>query len=240
MVELCEVRFSYEKDLPVLNQLSLALKQGEIYGLLGPNGAGKSTTFGLILGRRQPETGEVRVWGMDPWSERHALAKRWGVISEGGALYPRLTLKQNLEFFAELYPEIERQRLEQIIERMGLGEHLHKKAENLSTGLKQRGALARCIFHQPELLILDEPFAGVDIHHCKILEGMLRELAGEGVTIFLTTHNFLRAARLCDRIGFLGGGSLLSEGSSQSLIKKAPEGDLELLHLNLLEELESV
>jgi ABC-2 type transport system ATP-binding protein len=206
-------------DRLALNQLSLSLQSGEIYGLLGPNGAGKTTTINLICNLLAPDSGLIQIAGQ-PVSE--ATKRLVGVVPQQDLLYGSLTCAENLRFFARLYglPRAEqRDRIAHCLAQVNLTNRAHSTAESLSGGMKRRLSIALALVHRPKLVILDEPTTGLDIEARYELWELIRQLKVEGVTVLLTTHLLEEAERLCDRIGIIRQGTLLREGSLAELRK---------------------
>lgn len=200
-----------------LDDLSLSLVPGEIYGLLGPNGAGKSTTINLICNLLRPDAGTVHIGGL-PASD--ATKRLVGVAPQENLLYPSLTCTENLGFFARIYG-LDRlgrqQRVARCLELVNLGDRAHSPAETLSGGMQRRLSMAIALIHQPKLIILDEPTTGLDIEARYEIWQLIRRLQSEGATVLLTTHLLEEAERLCQRIGILRQGKLLAEGSQAEL-----------------------
>ncbi|HAY83487.1 MAG TPA: ABC transporter ATP-binding protein [Chloroflexi bacterium] len=208
-------------EIKAVNQLSLEIFEGEIFGFLGHNGAGKTTTVRLLNGVIDPDSGSMRVLGLDPQMDGPALRARTGVLTETPSLDERLTAWDNLSIFADLYgvPRTQvRQRLDDLLADFDLADRAHERAAGYSKGMKQRLALARALLHQPELLFLDEPTSGLDpvaAHHVnELIERLARR---EGATVFLCTHNLVEAQRLCDRVAVLEHGKLVALGTPAEL-----------------------
>jgi ABC-2 type transport system ATP-binding protein len=204
-------------DRSVLNQLSLTIPAGEIYGLLGPNGAGKTTTINIICNLLRADGGTVLVNGQ-PVSDR---TKAWlGVAPQENLVYRSLTCAENLNFFAQIYGlprAARRRRVQECLEAVKLSDRAHSVVETLSGGMQRRLSLAIALVHQPKLVILDEPTTGLDIETRYQIWELIRQLQQQGMTILLTTHLLEEAERLCQRIGILKGGTLAAEGTMAEL-----------------------
>lgn len=207
----------------ILNDISFGVEVGDIFGYLGPNGAGKTTTIRIILGLFRPDSGKVRVLGKDA-SEDEARQKV-GFVLEVDGLYDNLTAYGNLEYYAELYdvPRTEaRNRSEVLLKRVGLWDRAEDKVAGYSKGMRQKLALARAMVHDPDLLILDEPTAGVDpsgqIEVREIILGMAHNL---GKTIFLSSHNLDEVQRICNRIALIDKGEIKLYGELEKLRREA-------------------
>jgi len=202
-----------------VNNLSLSIEEGEIFGFLGPNGAGKSTTIRMLCGILQPTSGSATVGGYNIITEADKIKTIIGYMSQSFGLYQDLTVEENLAFFSKLYitdrKEAARKR-EEIIETTGLGKYLKYLAANLSGGWKQRLALACAVVHRPRILFLDEPTAGIDPVSRRIMWDFLYDLARNGMTLFVTTH-YMEEAERCNKIGFIWEGNLVAYDTPQGI-----------------------
>ena len=206
-----------------MDGLSLEVHAGEVFGLLGHNGAGKTTTVRLLNGVLTPYGGKARVLGLDPVKDGLALRHRTGVLTEDPALDERLTARENFSYYADLYgvprsrvPE----RVEELLREFGLADRADEPVGGYSKGMKQRLALARALLHEPELLFLDEPTAGLDPVAAREVHGLIRELSRvKGRTVVLCTHNLIEAQRLCHRVAVLERGTLMALGTPEELIR---------------------
>ena len=197
--------------------LTLRVSAGEVYALLGPNGAGKTTTVRLLACLLRPTRGAARVLGFDVARDPQEVRRRIGLLTEAPGLYDRLSPRETLRFHADLQG-VERpaRRVAQLLELLGLGGHADAPGATLSKGLKQRVALARALLHEPPVVFLDEPTAGLDVPTQRQVRELVGRLRGEGRAIVLTTHNLDEAERLADRIGVISG-RLLAEGTADEL-----------------------
>jgi ABC-2 type transport system ATP-binding protein len=207
--------------LKAVDNLNLEIKEAEIYSLLGPNGAGKTTSVRMLTGLLRPTQGGASVLGLDIKENLQEIRGRVGHLTETPALYERLTVRQNLEFFAKLYkvPETEiKPRTEEIIDLFELPEKLDEPAGTLSKGMKQKVAIARAMFHNPELIFLDEPTASLSPESAKVVREQIIKLAKkEKRTFFICTHNLFEAERLSTRVGIINQGRLVAQGSPAEL-----------------------
>lgn len=202
-----------------VDRVSFEIEKGEIFGFLGPNGSGKTTTIRMLLGLLKPTSGSARVLGYDVTRQPYAIRNRIGYVSQRFALYEDLTVGQNLEFYGRAYGlrnEPLKNRKEAILELAQLKGLQNELTKNLAGGWKRRLALGVAIIHQPEMLFLDEPTAGVDPILRHTFWNLLYELAEEGTTIFVTTH-YLDEAERCHRLAFIERGKLVAQGTPQSL-----------------------
>ena len=204
-----------------LDHLSFDVPAGIVFGFLGPNGAGKTTAIRTFLGLVEPTSGSARVFGFDTKREGDRVRERAGALLEHHGLYERLTAEQNLEFAGRVWrmPSSERRaRIRELLDQFGLWNRREEAVGKWSRGMKQKLAVARAVFHRPPLVFLDEPTAGLDPVASAALREDLASLAtGQGVTIFLTTHNLVEAERLCDLVGVIRRGQLAALGHPSSL-----------------------
>lgn len=212
-------------DQRAVNELTLEIHQGEIFGFLGHNGAGKTTTVRLLNGVLAPTAGSAIVLGMKPDTQGHDLRQRTGVLTETPALDERLSGYENLAIYADLYnvpQNTKAERIAYLFDVFALADRAQDKAAGYSKGMKQRLALARSMLHNPEILFLDEPTAALDPVGARQVHDMILRLSHEeGRTIFLCTHNLPEAQRLCDRIGVMEHGRLIALGKTEELAHEA-------------------
>jgi len=188
-------------DLTAVAELSLEVGEGEVVGFLGPNGAGKTTTIRMLAGIIAPTSGYAVVAGLRPDREPERLHEAIGLLTENSGFYHRLSAHRNLQFFAGFYTNLDADRqVEKYLKMMGLWERREDKVGNFSKGMKQRLALARALLHEPKVLFLDEPTAGLDPEAAQEVRDTIRKLSSEGRTIFLSIHNLTEAELLCHRI----------------------------------------
>lgn len=228
MIQLRGVRKRFG-ERTVLDGFDMQVGRGEIYGLLGPNGCGKSTTINLICGRLQADAGDITVGGR---STPVAGVAWLGVVSQDAALYPGLSCRQNLDFFASVYGldrASRRVRVAEVLAEFDLQQHANQPAGELSGGWRRRLHFAIAVVHQPQLLILDEPTASVDVAARHALWQIIRRQRAAGATVLLTTHHLDEAEQLCDRIGVLHLGQLLIEGSPAAIRAVVPAEQIALL-----------
>jgi ABC-2 type transport system ATP-binding protein len=213
--------------LRAVNNLNLKIHAGEIYGLLGPNGAGKTTAIKMICGLLTPTSGQVCVFGEKATDS--SLAGLIGYMPQETALYYGLTVHQNIAFFGEIYgfnAEEIRNRESELLKFIDLENKRDELVVNLSGGMKHRVSLACALFHEPKLLVLDEPTVGVDPELRVSFWDYFNELKENGTTILITTH-YMDEARRCDRIGFIRQGTLIAEGIPAELLKYTDTDSLE-------------
>ncbi|NGQ95171.1 ABC transporter ATP-binding protein [Brevibacillus sp. SYP-B805] len=224
-------------DRIAVNSLSISIRKGSIYGFLGPNGSGKSTTIRMLCGLLVPTSGKGTVLGYDVMTQSEEIKQRIGYMSQKFSLYEDLTVEENLDFYAGIYGidgERRKQRKKELIAMAGLTGREKQLAGSLSGGWKQRLALSCALLHQPELLILDEPTAGVDPVSRRIFWNVIRDLARQGITVLVTTH-YMDEAQTCDWIGFIFFGNLLAQGTPAELIARLQVDNLEDVFVTLVQ-----
>jgi ABC-2 type transport system ATP-binding protein len=212
--------------------LSLEVPAGIVFGFLGPNGAGKTTTIHLLLGLLEPTQGQASVLGFDTRTQADEIRARSGALLEFAGLYERMSAEDNLDFYGRIYhmPAPERgARIKELLTHLDLWDRRKDQVGKWSSGMKQKLAVARALFHHPPLIFLDEPTAGLDPVAAATLRNDLESLvAREGVTVFLTTHNLTEAERLCAQVGVIRQGKLLIVGSPDELRVRegAPQAEI--------------
>lgn len=206
-------------QLRAVDGVDLEVRQGEIYGFLGRNGAGKTTTIRMLLGLIRPTAGAVEVFGRTVGHDQRWL-RRVGFLVESATAYPNLTVAENLDVQRRL-TGAPRARVGEVIERLGLGPYADRRAGRLSLGNKQRLSLARALLHGPDLLLLDEPANALDPAGIVEVRQLLRDLADEGVTVFMSSHILAEVAHLADRIGIVDTGCLVEEAPRDVLAARA-------------------
>lgn len=227
-------------DFPAVSNLNLAVKKGEIFGFIGPNGAGKTTTIRMMGGILAPSSGTVKICGTDMAKEPEKAKSKIGFIPDRPYLYEKLTGMEFLKFTADLYGVDERvffRRAEKELAQFSLTDWPDELIESYSHGMKQRLIMAAALIHTPEILIVDEPTVGLDPASVRMLKTLFRQLAEEGVGIFMSTHTLRIAEEICDRIGVIRKGHLSALGTVEELKQKADvDGDLEQVFLTLTAE----
>ncbi|HEX5839978.1 MAG TPA: ABC transporter ATP-binding protein [Anaerolineales bacterium] len=207
-----------------VDDLTLEVQAGEIFGFLGHNGAGKTTTVRLLNGVLEPTSGQSKVLGLDPQIEGPALRARTGVLTETPSLDERLTARYSLLFYADLYrvPASDAPgRVSALLGDFELADRADEKVGGYSKGMKQRLALARALLHRPEVLFLDEPTAALDPVAARHVHSLVENLARrEGCTVFLCTHNLVEAQKLCDRVAVMEHGRLVAQGTPSELTRQ--------------------
>jgi ABC-type multidrug transport system ATPase subunit len=195
-----------------VNGVTLSIPQGEIFGLLGPNAAGKSTTIRLLSGILSLDAGTARVLNYDLLTQTEEIKKRIGYVAQHFGLYPELTVAENLNFYSSIYHHMDHARQKQLLAKYGLARFADRRAGVLSGGYKRRLSIACALAHDPSLLFLDEPTAGIDPVTRKELWDIFYDLAARGTTLFVTTH-YMEEAERCTRLAFIHQGNLVAAGT---------------------------
>lgn len=203
-------------DSEVVSDIDLQIDSGNVFGLLGPNGAGKTTTIEMIAGLRQPTEGTVRVLGLDPAIERDRLTKRMSVQPQAANLFPTLTVTETLDLFASFYEDS--RQTDKVVGLVGLEASRNVRVANLSGGQARRLLIGVAVIGRPQVVILDEPSAGLDPAARRELWGLIRALRDQAVTVVLTTHHMDEAMELCDQLAIMVSGRIVAEGSPDQLI----------------------
>ena len=207
-----------------VDRLTLDVQAGEIFGFLGHNGAGKTTTVRLLNGVLKPTSGNAKVLGLDPQTAGPAVRARTGVLTETPSLDERLTARENLAFYADLYdvPRVEVPgRINSLLNEFELADRADERVGGYSKGMKQRLALARALLHKPEVLFLDEPTTALDPVAARHVHSLVETLARrDGCTVFLCTHNLVEAQKLCDRVAVMEHGRLVALGTPSDLTRQ--------------------
>jgi len=210
----------YFGDFVAVEDLNFVVRQGDVYGFLGPNGSGKSTTIRMILGLVRPTSGEVRIFGQ-PATGPQERAKMAGFVEAPG-FYEYLSARDNLRLLAAADRRGDKAPpLQQVLETVGLSDRARDRVRTYSQGMKQRLAIAAALLREPEFLVLDEPTNGLDPGGMRDIRALVRQLSGDGLTIFLSTHLLAEVEQLCNRVAVVGRGHLLAEGALAEIAEQA-------------------
>ncbi len=229
----------YYGKFKALDGINLEIEEKEVFGFLGPNGAGKSTTLNIILGLIRPSSGKVVVCGIDVEEKPLEIRKRCGYLPENYGLYPHMTGRQNLHYFAEFYSmtgdEI-RRRVEELLELVRLSDAADRKVAEYSRGMKQRLALAQALINDPEVIFLDEPTNGLDPQGAAEFREIVKKLNSDGKTVFFSSHVLAEVKEVCETIGIIHRGKIVAKGRIDELssgvkiaVQTIPEPDEEVL-----------
>lgn len=223
--------------IPVVNNLDLEIRSGEIFGFLGPNGAGKTTTIRMLTGLLEPSVGRAFICGHDVVKKSAQAKALLAYVPDQPKLYGKLTAREFLALMADLYRmprEVSQQRGNQLLAMFGLEDRADELLEGYSHGMRQKVVLASALIHQPRVLLMDEPTVGLDPASARLLKDVLQELARQGATVFVSTHILEIAERLCHRVGILKEGRLIAQGSPEELRRQVGHSDsLEDIFLEL-------
>jgi len=226
-----------DAEQPAVNDISLQIKEGEIFGLLGPNGAGKTTTISILSGLLKPTQGKLLIHGFDVETQPDEIKKIIGVVPQEIALYPTLTAKENLYFFGSMYgiPKKHlKEKIDHYLSLFGLENTGNKRVEQFSGGMKRRLNMIASLLHEPKILVLDEPTSGVDVQSRNLIIEFLRDLNKKGTTILYTSHYLEEAESLCTEIAIIDNGKIIIRGIPKQLIGSKPGFDnLENIFLQL-------
>lgn len=223
-------------DVRAVDDLTLKIPEGEIFGLLGPNGSGKTTTINCLSGLMDPTRGKLTVEGFDVQKENKKERIILGTCPQETALYQHLSGQENIELFGELYSvpkELLKRNVSYVIEKVGLTEDANRRVSKYSGGMKRRVSIAMCLVQDPEVIFLDEPTVGMDPQSRRAIWDFIVELKEKGKTILLTTHYMEEAEQLCDEVGIIDHGKLIELGSPDSLKAKYNAKDLEEVFIRL-------
>src|ERR1041385_8681230 len=216
--------------IKAVDSISFECHEGEIFGLLGSNGAGKTTTLRMLSTILAPTSGTATMMGHDVVKSPQGVRKNLGFYSATTALYPRLTTRETIEFFARInqYPSSRvSERVDDLIRRFGLEKYANARVEKLSSGMKQKVSIARTVAHDPAILIFDEPTVGLDVLNALEVQESIAELRSEGKTIIFSTHIMSEAERLCDRIAIIHNGHILASDTLTGLRESTGQHYLE-------------
>ena len=232
-----KLKKTYSNGLLALDGVSLDVEAGRFFGLLGPNGAGKTTIINSVVSLARPDSGRVEVFGRDAFEEFREARRMIGVSPQEINLDKFLTVEETLLFHAGYYgvpKDKARERAEEMLERFALVEKRRQRVNTLSGGMKRRVMFARALMHDPEVLFLDEPTAGVDVELRYKLWGYIRELNRGGLTILLTTHYLEEAEELCEEIALINDGRIAAQGTSAELKKEYGVSNIEGVYLKVV------
>lgn len=233
MIAIDAVYKSFD-GLNVVRDLSLTVDDGEVFGLAGPNGAGKTTTIKLMTGLLKPDSGTILIGKKNIVTEPMSTKKIFGYVPDKAFLYEKLSVREFLTFCAALHHVGKPDaivRIEKFIDIFGLKDNVNELIEGLSQGTRQRLLFAAALIHNPDILIIDEPFVGLDPFGVRIVKDVIKELSAKGVTVFLATHSLHIAEELCRRVGFIRRGALVSVKTREEIMEV--EGGLEGLFMKI-------
>ncbi|NLV35964.1 MAG: ABC transporter ATP-binding protein [Clostridiaceae bacterium] len=240
MIDIRNITKSYNNGaIKAVDNLSLEVKKGEIFGFIGPNGAGKTTTIKMIVGLLNPDNGNILINGIDIMKQSIEAKRMIGYVPDSPLLYDRLTGTEYLNFMADIYgvaADVRRERIENYLRMFELEDAAPDLIKSYSHGMKQKIALTGALIHNPEVWILDEPMVGLDPKSSHLLKNQMREHCDKGNTVFFSTHVLDVAERLCDRVGIIHKGKLIAIGTMDELRQGDIKESLENIFLELTEK----
>lgn len=202
----------------IIKGVSFDVREGEIFGFLGPNGSGKTTTIRMLVDLIKPTEGRIEVCGHDVNRDPEQALQHVGCIVENPEVYPYLTGWENLEHFSRMQPGVDERRIQEVVDIVRLDQRIHDKVKTYSLGMRQRLGIAQALLGRPKLLILDEPTNGLDPKGIKELRAFIRELADQGMALFVSSHLLTEIQLMCDRVAIISHGSVLAVGDVEELI----------------------
>lgn len=208
------------RQILAVDDLSIAVRRGNIFGFLGPNGSGKTTTIGLLLGLIRPTSGSIALFGRDVSQDLPSLLRRTSAVLENASFYPYLSGRHNLEVFARMTGGVPDRRIDEVLETVGLKKRAGSKAGTYSLGMRQRLAIAAALLNDPELIILDEPTTGLDPSGIIEIRGLIGELGRQGKTLFLSSHLLHEVEQVCDHVAILNKGRVIAQGPVDELLHR--------------------
>jgi sodium transport system ATP-binding protein len=235
----CESLTKKFGQFTAVDHVSFEVRSGEVFGLLGPNGAGKTTTMRLLSTVLKPTDGTATVAGHDLLREPQKVRASIGVLPEDTGLYDRLTPREHLLYYGRLHrmPEdVLRKRGDELLDIMELKDRANTKVGDFSKGMKQKVALLRAFIHDPPVLLLDEPTAGLDVMSARSIQGFVERFRKEGKAIMISTHNMTEAQKLCDRLAIIDHARIVAVGTVAELQKRTSQKDLESIFVQLVTE----
>jgi len=236
---MIEVRNLYKSfgDVKAVNGVSFEARDGEITGLLGPNGAGKTTTLRMLYSLLPPDSGEIRIDGLDPTRDAMQIKRTLGVVPDSRGLYSRLTARENIRYFGELHgmnSDSIGARIENLTRTLDMGDFIDRRTEGFSQGQRVKVAIARAMVHEPQTVLMDEPSNGLDVMSTRALRDYIRELRQAGHSVVLSTHIMQEVAALCDRIVIIAGGEVAADGTAADLLNRSGCDSLEDAFVKLI------
>ncbi|HSH27354.1 MAG TPA: ATP-binding cassette domain-containing protein [Wenzhouxiangella sp.] len=238
MIEASNLRKTFNKGKVVaVDSVSFTARDGQITGLLGPNGAGKTTTLRMLYTLLRPDSGQMRVDGVDPEEQPLSIKRALGVVPDSRGLYDRMSARENIRYYGRLHG-LDRatiaRRIDEMVEILDMGEFIDRRTIGFSQGQRVKVAIARALIHKPRTVLLDEPSNGLDVMTTRALRQFLRELRKQGCCVVLSTHIMQEVAALCDRIVIIADGRVAAEGTADELLARSREANLEDAFVKLI------
>jgi len=236
MIVVRDLRKSFG-EVKAVNGVSFEARDGEITGLLGPNGAGKTTTLRMLYSLLPPDSGEIRIDGLDPTRDAMEIKRTLGVVPDSRGLYSRLTARENIAYYGELHGMSRaqvQQRIDHLVGTLDMAEFIDRRTEGFSQGQRVKVAIARAMIHEPQTVLMDEPSNGLDVMSTRALREYIRGLRGEGRSVVLSTHIMQEVAALCDRIVIIARGEVAADGTAAELLDRSGCDSLEDAFVKLI------
>ncbi len=229
MIEVRNLYKSFGK-VKAVRGVSFQARDGQITGLLGPNGAGKTTTLRMLYSLLPPDSGEIRIDGLDPERDAMAIKRTLGVVPDSRGLYTRMTARENIQYFGQLHGMTNvkiRQRIDQLADTLDMGSFIDRRTEGFSQGQRVKVAIARAMVHEPQTVLMDEPSNGLDVMSTRALREYILGLKANGQSVVLSTHIMQEVAALCDRIVIIAQGQVAADGTAEELLEKSGKTTIE-------------
>lgn len=249
MIEVKKLRKSFKdtqgkgfkkthKTVEAVKDIEFKVNKGEVFGLLGENGAGKTTTLRMLATMLKPTSGTAIINGYDITMDPQRVRREIGILFGGEVgLYDKLTARENIAYFGELNNmsrEEINQRIEELTDKLDIREYIDRRAGKFSKGMKQKVSIARCIVHNPSVMLFDEPTSGLDVTAARVIHEFIRECKGQGKTVIFSSHTMAEVEKLCDRIGIIHKGEIVYIGTLQELKERYGSDDLEDIFIGLV------
>ena len=236
MIKVSNIYKSFGK-VEAVKGISFEVRDGEITGLLGPNGAGKTTTLRMLYSLLPPDSGEIRIDGLDPTTDAMEIKRTLGVVPDSRGLYTRMSARENIAYYGQLHSmsrEDIKSRIEELVETLDMSDFIDRRTEGFSQGQRVKVSIARAMIHRPQTVMLDEPSNGLDVMSTRALRRYVLDLKNAGHSVILSTHIMQEVAALCDRIVIIADGQIAADGTAEELLAKSGCDSLEDAFVRLI------
>ncbi len=236
MIVVRDLRKSFG-DVKAVNGVSFEARDGQITGLLGPNGAGKTTTLRMLYSLLPPDSGEIRIDGLDPTQDAMEIKRTLGVVPDSRGLYTRLSARENIVYYGELHGMNRlaiNERIEELVTTLDMEDFIDRRTDGFSQGQRVKVAIARAMVHRPQTVLMDEPSNGLDVMSTRALRHYIRALRSGGHSVVLSTHIMQEVAALCDRIVIIAKGEVAADGTAEELLERSGCDSLEDAFVKLI------
>jgi len=236
MIKVSNLYKSFGK-VEAVKGISFEVRDGEITGLLGPNGAGKTTTLRMLYSLLPPDSGEIRIDGLDPTTDAMEIKRTLGVVPDSRGLYTRMSARENIAYYGQLHNmarEDIKSRIEELVKTLDMSDFIDRRTEGFSQGQRVKVAIARAMIHRPQTVMLDEPSNGLDVMSTRALRRYVLDLKNAGHSVILSTHIMQEVAALCDRIVIIADGQIAADGTAEELLAKSGCDSLEDAFVRLI------